>query len=110
MNAITFKNAESPFTELFALFQQCDISSKMNSVEEIDIINQHINNAIEILCQGLQTLGRLMGSLQNSDTVPADVMNIGYFVAVVCNLAEALNVLRVDLDYIAEVGTSCKDT
>jgi hypothetical protein len=98
-NVIRFKNAESPFTELFSLFQRHDVLSKVGEIEEIEIVNQHVNNAMETLFQGLQTVGQLIGYLQDAESISRDLMSIGYFVSVVCNLLEALNILRVDAVY-----------
>jgi hypothetical protein len=98
-NTIRFKNAESPFTELFALFQRQDNLSKIGSEKEAAVVNQHLNNAMEILFQGLQSVGQLIGQLQDAESIPKELMNIGYFVSAICNLVEGLNVLRIDINY-----------
>lgn len=97
---VKIKNIDSPFTELFGLFQQYEMLTKMKNKAEIEIINQHLNNAIETLFQGLQSIGHLLGGhLQYSKSLPADIVNIGYFIALISNLAEALNILRLDANY-----------
>lgn len=92
-----FENPESPFTELFSLLKRRnmalrDLPTLDYTVEERLVIAQHAENAMDILLRGLQSVGNLM-SCQSADA-PND---IGFFIAAVSNLAQALNTLQLDI-------------
>lgn len=107
VNAATqFKNAESPFTELFALLKKRIVlsegfPSQMYETQELKVMYQHVDNAIEIVLQGLQDLGQLLGlAAQDKKKSTEGIYNIGFFISAVSNLAEALSALRSDADYV----------
>jgi hypothetical protein len=104
-NASQLKNIESPFTELFSLLKRYDIKSQgftnlVYETEELKVMQQHVTNAIEILLQGMQGIGRLMGgSLSEKKELIEELQDIGFFISSISNLTEALNSLRSDTDY-----------
>ncbi len=100
-----FKNAGSPFTELFSLLKRYDHSSEglptlAYDAHELKVIDQHIDNAINVLLQGLQDVGHLMGISSSGESVSAELSHIGFFISAITNLTEALNDLRSDTDYV----------
>lgn len=103
-----FKNAESPFTELFSLLKRYEILSQgfptlAYKTEELKVMHQHINNAIDVLLQGLQDMGHLIdAATHDKGKTIEDLNNIGFFISAISNLTEALNNLRVDADHVLE--------
>ncbi len=101
-----FKNIESPFTELFSLLKRYDYSSKESptlaySTSELKAIHGHVDNATVILLQGMQDVGNLIGLLgSRNKKAEAGLSALGFFIAMISNLAEALHVLQSDTDYI----------
>jgi hypothetical protein len=55
----------------------------------------------------LQTVGQLIGQLQDAESIPKELMNIGCCVSVICNLVEGLNVLQVN---VAHLGWQAETT
>lgn len=106
MNIIEFKNSGSPFTELFSLLKRYEtlpqgFPTLVYATEELKVIHQHTDNAIEVLLQGLQGLGHLLSvAAEDKEKTVADVNNIGFFMSTISNLTEALNSLRIDTDYV----------
>jgi hypothetical protein len=105
-SASQIKNVESPFTELFSLLKRYEILSQgyptlAYETEELKVIHEHVNNAIEILLQGLQNIGRLIEiTMAEKKEIIEDLQNIGFFISSISNLTEALNGLRLDTDYV----------
>lgn len=101
-----FKNAESPFTELFSILKRDKILSNGlatlgHDTKALKVMQQHVDNAMDVLLQGLQDLGNLIGmSIQNKKDALEDLNNIGFFISAISNLTEALNALRLDADYM----------
>lgn len=101
-----FRNAESPFTELFLILKKspdstADLSTLIYDPAELRVMHQHIDNAIDLLLQGLQDLGQLMSLAgRESDDVLKELANLGFFISGISNLTEALNTLRNDADYV----------
>jgi len=98
-----FQNKESPFTEIFSLlkYYECspgEVGTLAYSADELKIMNQHIDNAMNVLIQGLQVIGNLMGMLP-PDQVRVDTNYVGLFIAVISNLTEELNNLKTDTDF-----------
>lgn len=100
-----FKNSESPFTELFALLKRYENSANgfptlsYNS-HELKIMHQHIDNAVDVLLQGLQGVGHLVGINSSNINEIEELNQIGFFISAITNLTEALNTLRSDADYV----------
>jgi hypothetical protein len=99
-----FRNKECPFTELFSLLKRYEVSSVQvpamaYETEELKAMNQHVENAITFLLQGLQDLGSLMERVAVNRKVRNDVVGIGYFISFISNLTEALNILRSDNEH-----------
>jgi hypothetical protein len=96
-NTIHLNNA---FTELFNLLKK--VKSRDESLaldythDEISKILSHTDNAVTSLLHGLQSIGNLiaLSSLSNKD----DITQIGYFLTLIGNLMEALNILRSDCE------------
>lgn len=104
---VTFKNCESPLTELFSLLTRYENSSSGSSTlaynsDELIVMHLHIDNAIDVLLLGLQDLGHLIGVAAQSSKIKniEDLNNIGFFISGISNLTEALNTLRLDADYV----------
>ena len=106
VSAEEFKNSESPFTEIFSLLRRYENTSNDSPTfaydsHDLKIMHQHIDNAIDVLLQGLQDLGQLMSMvMQDKKQTIDDLYNIGFFVSAIANLTEALNALRLDTDYV----------
>lgn len=99
------ENNERPFTELFSLLKRYkNLSDGMLTMayqpEELKIMHQHTSNAIELLLLGLQNIGHLIGTINYEKNEIDEINNIGFFIAAITNLTEALNNLRADTDYI----------
>jgi hypothetical protein len=102
--AAQFKNAESPFTEILALAQRHQVLSKICLIEDIKVITQHLNNIMDTLFQGLQSIGRLIAMLvSDNKKVTEELINVGSLVTLISNLAEASNSLRLDADYVMKL-------
>jgi hypothetical protein len=98
-------NAESPFTELFSLLIQNKTLAEGHvslayKTSDLEVMHQHIDNAIEVLLQGLQDLGHVVGMVgDNEKKIISDLNHIGFFISAISNLTEALNNLRSDTSY-----------
>lgn len=105
-DVIAFKNADRMFTELFYLLRRNELRPQRYQelafkTEELMVMHQHIENAMDILLLGMQDLGRIVGLVaQNNKILQKDILNIGYLLATIGNLTEALNILRIDTDYV----------
>src|SRR5579862_9802331 len=100
-----FKNIESPFTELFSLLKRYDSSKESltlaYSTSELEAIHGHVDNATVILLQGMQDIGNFIGLLDSKNKKAATELSaLGFFIAMISNLAEALHGLQVDTDYV----------
>ncbi len=106
LTAERYKNIESPFTELFTLLRRYENLSDGNltlaySSEELKVMHHHIDNAIDVLLQGLQDLGHLVGVVsQNAKSAIDDLSSIGFFISAISNLTEALTILKLDADFV----------
>lgn len=105
-NEERLKNINSPFTELFSLLKRHENLSvsfrglAYNS-DDLKVMHQHVDNAIEVLLQGLQDLGQLIGLTgQNRIQISREMNNLGFFISTITNLTEALNTLRLDTGYV----------
>ena len=99
----SIQNAESPFTELFSSLNGVSNSDRIAKLanNELTLIQQHVENAINVLLQGLQDLGLLLGiAVQDNNGIINHLNNIGCFISGTANLIEALNLLRLDIDYL----------
>ena len=106
IDALKINNIESPFTELFSLLKRYNTLSEgiptlAYETKELKTMHQHIDNAMDTLLQGLQDVGNIV-SLVAKDNQEAiqDLHNIGFFIAAISNLTEALNTLRSDTGYV----------
>ncbi len=99
------KNNDSSFTELFSLLKRYEklegeSTTLLYESSELKYINQHIDNAINTLLQGLQDLGQLIGVSSQSEEIRLNEFKyIGFFISAITNLTEALNDLRTDTEY-----------
>lgn len=106
--AVQLTNQESPFTELFSVLKRYEILPQglftlAYKTDELKVMHQHIDNAMDILLQGLQDLGQIVGHVAQDDKdMREDIKNIGYLIATISNLTEALNTLRADTNYVLE--------
>lgn len=101
IDLVKVKNLNSPFTELFSLLKQYEKSACTSnySCNELKIIQQHVDNAIEVLLQGLQQVGQLIGLATNKKNI-AEMNQLGFFISAISNLTEALNDLRLDANFL----------
>lgn len=85
------------FTELFHLLKQSNLLDT-----DINMILQHSDNAITGILHGLQAIGSLLATstLVEKD----DVVHLGYFLTLIANLMEALNILRSDCEFHLNVN------
>lgn len=102
------KNTESSFTELFSILK-CYKKTQFSNVElsyesnELVVLHQHVNNAIDTLLLGLQDVGQLIGLAgQSKESTSNELSNIGFFISAISNLTEALNTLRADASFVLE--------
>lgn len=98
-----FKNANSPFTELFSLLKRYEVNVSgvpilVYNYKEMEIICQHAENATNILLQGLQEIGCLLGEVDKDNILR--LSNIGWLISILSNAIEALNILRSDADFM----------
>ncbi len=104
----SIKNTESSFTELFNLLKRHDCSPKESptltyTTSELKAIHCHVDNATVILLQGMQDVGNLIGLLgSRNKNGEAGLNGLGFFIAMISNLAEALHVLQLDTDYVLQ--------
>jgi hypothetical protein len=97
-----FKNADSPFTELFTLLFRDEnlpnnFSSRRYDIGELQAMHQHADNAVAALLQGLQDIGILMSlAAQDKKKMIEELKTIGFFITIVTNLAEALHILQLN--------------
>lgn len=104
------QNIESPFTELLSLLKRYESSSYGLPIspyddEELKVINDHINNAMDVLLQGLQGVGYLIATTSLDMTIVNEGYQLSLFITSIANLIEALNHLRLDADYILKERT-----
>lgn len=108
-----FKNNNNPFTEIFSLIKRYEISSDgfstfVYDTDEIKALHQHADNAIGIVLQGLQDVGSLISIAEkNKSKIPSDLNGIGYLLTGIGNLAEALHVLKSDVDFVLRQRGVC---
>lgn len=98
-------NMDSPFTELFSLLKRYENLSTTSlcfvyDSDELKVIHQLINNAVDVLLQGLQGIGQLIGITSLDKRIINALNHLGLFISAITNLAEALNDLRSDADYV----------
>ncbi|OGT41302.1 MAG: hypothetical protein A3F13_09905 [Gammaproteobacteria bacterium RIFCSPHIGHO2_12_FULL_40_19] len=115
---MTVNNVEAPFTELFSLLKHCEMKGGNASVlvyelEELRVILQHTDNAMNILLQGLQGVGQAIGIASRDDGLKAEqICQIGFFISAITNLTEALNSLRMntcdEIEVRGELGSVMK--
>lgn len=100
---INFNNPNSPFTELMTLLKRYEIkpSNELNlaySTDELKVMKKHLENALETLSQGLQSVGILLHATRIEDyPVNGEINHIGFFITTVSNLTEALHALQADI-------------
>ena len=98
---VVIRNMNSPFTEIFSFLTKYEIRPD-NTLklayppQELNVICQHINNAIETILQGLQDVGHMLALLDRNEMKNVPIEGIGFFISTTCNLIEAMNRLRVD--------------
>lgn len=106
VNLSKIRNVEKPFTELFSLMRRYEVlpdgfSTLAYQTDELKILSQHINNGIDVLLQGLQDMGQLMGlGVQNKRSISDEIKNLGFFISAISNLVEALHALQLDADFV----------
>lgn len=89
------------FTELFHLLKKLNLfNGCFNSDEassELNSILVHSDNALTGILHGLQAIGNLVAT--STLIEKEDVVHLGYFLTLISNLMEALNILRSDCEY-----------
>jgi len=104
---VGIKNINSPFTELFSILKRqqtyfLQTSDHIFNVAELRILHQHAENAIDMMLQGLQDIGQLIGIFGGNKNF-TEFFNIGFFISGISNLAEALNSLKQDVDFLLKM-------
>ena len=99
------KNIDRPFAELFALLtmgKNFPIGIRMyeHSSDELQQVHQHVENATDILLQGLQDVCLLLRTAGKKDTMISDMSNVSFFISSVVNLVEALCTLRINTEHV----------
>jgi len=98
-------NSEYPFTELLSLLKCYRLSSDGQvrlaySTEMLQAASQHADNSIQLLLQGLQTLGYVLAINQDKEICSQNhVNNLGSLIHLTSNLLEALYSLRADITF-----------
>jgi hypothetical protein len=69
-----------------------------------------VDNALVVLLQGLQDIGTLMSiAAQDKKPMIEELKTVGFFIAAVGNLSEALNTLRLDASYLLQEHYQASD-
>lgn len=98
---ITLQNLSSPFTELFSLlkgYEEDRLFINNYKPDQLKVMRQHIDNAVEGLLHGLQDIGCILSSTLAQENLKM-MKNIGFFISIISNLMEALNSLKLDTEY-----------
>lgn len=101
-------NIESPFTELFSLIKRYEVlpdesSTLVYQTDELKALRCHADNAMNIILQGLQDIGNLFSMVaQSNDKILHELQNVGFLIAGMSNLAEALDTLRLDIGFVLQ--------
>lgn len=107
------QNIDRPFTELFSLLRRDVIADghciMRYDIHDLKIIYQHTDNAIDNLIQGIQDLGCLLASVSQNNQVENLMPKIGFLIADLANLTDALNGLRSDVDFTLRVRDEVVD-
>lgn len=79
------KNLNSPFTELFSLLKQYENSSctSLYSCDELKTIQQHVDSAVEVLLQGLQGVGQLIGVASVNKKITEEMNQLSFFISAI---------------------------
>ncbi len=99
------KNIESPFTEIFSLMKRYKalsdgLTALVYNSDELMVMHQHIENAIELLLQGLQSLGQIIGDETQYKVVSIKNINsIGFLISAISNLTESLHTFKTDANF-----------
>jgi hypothetical protein len=93
----TQKDEEGSFTGLFSILKNYQIAPNglpvlAFNLHELQLLHRHSDDGVKILLQGLQELGLLLGKQSHND--------LGFFIYAICNLIEALDSLRSDINYV----------
>lgn len=99
-NEAKFKNAESPFTEVYSILRSTFMSSGKQRLDENDIkiIDKHLSNMFVSILRGLQGVGALMIITSAMDEpMNKNSIHIGEFVAVISNLLETIGLFCADI-------------
>lgn len=97
-------NFDFPFTDLFSNIKHFILTEegqlRLNySYEQLNVLINHSNNAIETLLRGLQSLGLCLSIIGQCDYLKEELSNLGMLISMIGNLIEALNVLNADIIY-----------
>ena len=99
------------FTELFHMLKKVKPLNGSLTIDyrpdEINKMLMHTDNALTNILHGLQTIAGLVTLSSFSDK--NDIANIGYFLASIGNLLEALNMLRMDCGEQLFIESQCED-
>ena len=98
------KNVDSPFTEIFSRitkYQTLPNDNVRMAYSNIDllIMKHHINNAVEVMLQGLQDVGNLLSAVRRDKELDLPAEGVGDFISATCNLIGALNLLSKNAEY-----------
>ena len=98
------KNANSPFTEILSLIIKYEILSESAVKlayprQDLLIISHHLNNAVDVMLQGLQEIGNLVAAVDHEKMKDVSIDEVGAFISATCNLIEALNTFGRDVEY-----------
>jgi hypothetical protein len=108
---LVINNAGSPFTEIFSRLIKYktlpdNTSTLAYSSEELKIMCAHINNAVEVMLQGLQDIGNLLAAAERKNLQDVSTEGVGLFISATCNLIEALNRFTLDAEYVVTFSNS----
>lgn len=106
MSNAKFKSYDSPFTELLNLLRSTITMDGRAAIfsfdlNQLELILQQIDNIVSVLLQGLQSLGNLMSiAAQSKSASKKEFIFTGYFISIIGNLVESLNILKMDIDVL----------
>ena len=108
---LVINNAASPFTEIFSRLTKYETlpgntSTLAYSPEELIVMRAHINNAVEVMLQGLQDIGYLLAAAGRKNLLDVPTEGVGHFISATCNLIEALNRFGLDAEYVITLSNS----
>jgi hypothetical protein len=101
---VHFENSDNFLREVLPLLGRFEILPRQSFIhvgekEEVRVLRQHVDHAMNILLQGLRDLGHLLYlAAQRKKKFLEDLEKIRFLISAIMNLTEALNTLRLEIN------------